>query len=185
MSQAVESELSIDDYQRIEANQLGTPLGIYKLKPGYIRIMRKLSLSLILFLISFVLITLTIISSIRWYQDQKDSYIEFLFFAHSHFAAWLAGASSLLFGMLILRVEMPRAQKEHVIVCEQGLLQIGKDFRGKDVDAVRWRDIQAIRKTFFGQEFSITHAGSETLIFSFYKDLDELIALIRQQSEVA
>jgi hypothetical protein len=38
MSQAVESKLSVEDYQLIEANQLGIPLGVYRLKAGYIRL---------------------------------------------------------------------------------------------------------------------------------------------------
>lgn len=31
MQQSVESNLSYEDHQRIEANQLGIPLGVYKL----------------------------------------------------------------------------------------------------------------------------------------------------------
>ncbi len=40
MSHSIGSQLSDEDYQLSEVNQLGTPLDIYRLKPGYIRFLR-------------------------------------------------------------------------------------------------------------------------------------------------
>ncbi|HZS77538.1 MAG TPA: hypothetical protein VFA41_13075 [Ktedonobacteraceae bacterium] len=40
MSQVIPGDLSVEDYQIIQAHQLGTPFAVYRLKPGSIRFTR-------------------------------------------------------------------------------------------------------------------------------------------------
>lgn len=61
MSQSIERQLVDEDYQRIEANQLGIPLGVYRLKPGYIRLFHWGGL--LTFVISAALLITVIITS--------------------------------------------------------------------------------------------------------------------------
>ena len=85
---------------------------------------------------------------------------------------------------MCLRIEIPRALRERIIVCEHGILQVGKRIRNKRVEVILWEDIRAIRREFFGLECSIQCRDGKVLKLNFYQNLDKLIADMRQRSGV-
>jgi hypothetical protein len=173
MSQSEGSNLSIEDYQLIEANQLGIPLGVYRLKPGYIRLFHWGGL--LTFVISAALLITVIITGLM-----KDLQFSVLF------SPFVIVFSGLLGGWFFLRVGAPQVRSMHVIVCEHGLLQIERKLGKNHVEAVHWQDILALRKLPISQEYFITRQGGKALtLTNFYQDIDELVALIRQRSGVA
>ena len=173
MSQSEGSKLSIEDYQHIEANQLGIPLGVYRLKPGYIRLFHWGGL--LTFVISAALLITVIITGLM-----KDLQFSVLF------SPFVIVFSGLLGGWFFPRVGAPQVWSMHVIVCEQGLLQIERKIGKNHVEAVHWQDILAVRKLPISQEYFITRRGGKALTLDiFYQDIDELVALIRQRSGVA
>jgi hypothetical protein len=173
MSQSEGSKLSIEDYELIEANQLGIPLGVYRLKPGYIRLIHWSSLFIII--IGVVFLGAVFIIGIR--KDPEFSVLV---------SPLLASLFLLLMGGFILSIRVPQVQSMHVIVCEQGLLQIERKIGKNHVEAVHWQDILALRKLPISQEYFITRRGGKALtLTNFYQGIDELVVLIRQQSGVA
>jgi hypothetical protein len=170
MSQSEGSKLSVEDYQRIEANQLGIPLGVYRLKPGYIRLIHRGGL--FTFIIGVVFLGAVFIIGIR--KDLEFSVL---------LSPLLASLYLLIMGGFILRIRVPQVQSMRVIVCEQGLLQIERKIGKNCVGAVHWQDILAVRKLPTSQEYAITRRGGKALTFTnFYQDIDELVALIRLRS---
>jgi hypothetical protein len=183
MSQSIEANLSDAEYQLIHANQLGTPLRIYRLRSDYIRMIRRISL--LIFIAGIViLIVVIIISAVQWHRESTGSYIGFLLFAPFPLSSGLAGLCGLLGGLLGLCIGVPRAQNEHIVICKNGLLQVGKELRGKHAGVVHWRDIRTIEKSFAFQEYSIICRIGKVIRLSFYQDIEEIIAFIRQQSDV-
>ncbi len=173
MSQSEGSKLSIEDYQLIEANQLGIPLGVYRLKLGYIRLIHWGSL----FIIIIGVVFLDAVFIIGIMKDPEFSVLV---------PPLLASLFLLLMGGFILSIRVPQVQSMHVIVCEQGLLQIERKIGKNHVEAVHWQDILAVRKLPISQEYFITRQGGKALtLTNFYQDIDELVALIRQRSGVA
>lgn len=176
MSQSIERQVSDEDYQLIEANRLGTPQGIYRLKPGSIRLLHGGGLFL---LVCGVAVPIFLITSsfMGWHKEQADDYLVF---------AQLVGLSgfSFLAGLFFLRIVVPQARMKHILVCEHGLLQVEKRIWRKHVQSVHWRDIRAIRK-FLG-EYVITYQESEICSLDImYQNIKELVSLIRQRSGVA
>jgi cell wall assembly regulator SMI1 len=162
MQQSVESNLSDEDYQRIEANQLGIPLGVYKLKSSEIRFYSRISL---LFSIMGV-ITLVGVIFIGLIQNLQFSVL---------FAPLLGGLYALFQGGVLYRFKARRAQSERVIVCVQGLLQVRRMIWSDHVEAVHWKDILT---AFVGREYSISRREGKMLTFTdAYQNLDELVAL--------
>jgi hypothetical protein len=148
---------------------------VYKLRPGYIRFLRRIGLSLIILAV-VILVAETTISFIQWRRGQTSS--DFVFFL---LYALLVSLSSLFIGWFILRLEVPQAQIEHMIVCEQGLLQVSKSIGKKQVKMMPWQNILAIKK--FPGGYSLSHREGEIIAFDImYQNVEELIALIRQQS---
>jgi cell wall assembly regulator SMI1 len=162
MQQSVESNLSDEDYQRIEANQLGIPLGVYKLKSSDIRFYSRISL---LFSIMGV-ITLVGVIFIGLIKNLQFSVL---------FAPLLGGLYALFQGGILNRFKVRQARSERVIVCVQGLLQVRRMIWSDHVEVVRWQDIQT---TFVGREYSISRREGKMLTLTdAYQNLDELAAL--------
>ncbi len=176
MSQSEGSTLSVDDYQRIEANQLGIPLGVYKLEQSYIRFIRRIGW--LIFMTGIVVLSTAII--IGLIKGPANNQLALLFLP------LLGGLYALFQGGVIYRIQVQRAQSERVIVCEQGLLQIKKRITSHRSEVVRWEGIQTIREAFFSRDYFIIRREGEALTLTrYYHDLDELIALIRLRSGVA
>ncbi len=172
MLQPDESQLSADELRVIEANQFGAPLGVYRLKSGYLRFVRIAGIFL-LFLAAVMLI-LEILDFMKNLQTADFFLASFL----------LPFVSSLLFGWLLLWIEAPRAQRQHIIVCEQGLLQIGRDIRSKDIEIVRWTNILKVNRGVLGLEYSIIRRDGKILSISLYQDIEGLFELIRERTEM-
>src|SRR5437588_6060832 len=129
MQQSVESNLSDEDYQRIEANQLGIPLGVYKLKSSYIRFYSRISL-LVSMMGVVILVGVIIIGIIK-----RPQFSVLL-------APLLGGLYALFQGSVLYRFQVRQAQSERVIVCVQGLLQVRRMIWRDHVEVVGWQDIQ-------------------------------------------
>jgi hypothetical protein len=172
MLQSVESQLSTDDVQVINTEQLGAPLGVYRLNSGYVHFVR--GAGLFLFLLAAVLLSIAILG-FRKNPQTEDSF--FLFF-------FLVFVSSLFSGWLLLWIEVPRAQREHIIVCEHGLLQTGRGIRSKNIETVRWANVRSVSPGFFGFEYSIRCRDGNTLTISLYQDIEGLFDLIRARTEM-
>jgi hypothetical protein len=176
MSQSIERQVSDEDYQLIEANQLGTPQRIYKLKPGPIRLLQGIGLFL---LVCGVAVPILLITSgfMGWHKEQADDYLVLAQLV-------VLSGFSLLAGLFSLRIVVPQARKKHVLVCEHGLLHVEKRIWRKHVQSVHWRDIRAVRK-FLG-EYAIIYRESEICSLDImYQNVKELVALIRQRSGVS
>jgi hypothetical protein len=174
MSQSIKSQLSANDYQLIEANRLGTPLGVYRLKSGYFYFLQVGGL--IIFLIGSAALVLLFIGLI------VSPHLEYVV------PPLLAGLSGIIIGGFILLVLVPQEQSAHIIVGEYGLLQIKKKMRGIHVEVVFWetmrlKDIPTARNAFTDQSYAIKYGENKKLtLSSAYQDLDELVELIVQQS---
>src|SRR5258708_21093717 len=106
MSQSEGSELSIDDYQRIEANQLGIPLGVYKLEQRYIRFIRRIGR--LIFMTGIVVLSTAII--IGLIKGPANNQLALLFLP-------LLGALYALFqGGVIYGIQFQQAQRHGFIV---------------------------------------------------------------------
>jgi hypothetical protein len=92
--------------------------------------------------------------------------------------------TALLLGLFILFIEIPRAHRERVVVCKQGLFQAGKDIKSRRVEIVEWVHIRRIYKGVFGQGYSLIRWSGEALPLSFYQDAEGLVDLIKALSKV-
>jgi len=165
MSQSSSSNFSSDDYQLIRASQLGMPLGLYKLKPSIIPLLRRAGIGFIIVGIGIIVLVIVVMLL----PQQGVPY---------YFPPLLAGLSSIIFGLLILYLEVPRAMREKIIACEGGIVQV----RHNRITTVRWEDILAIRQGLGGLDYTIRLRGGKTLDFHrFYTNFEELLALIRQR----
>lgn len=168
--QSIESQLSSDDVRLIEIEQLGVPLGVYKVKSGYIRFVR-LGGMFFLFLAAAVFI-LAILGFMK--NPQPDVFVFALFLA--------IFVGTLVPGWLLLWIEA-RAKLEHIIVCEQGLLQTELGIKSKNIETVRWSNVRRISPAFFGLGYSIMCRGGQVLTIGLYQDMRGLFELIREQTE--
>jgi hypothetical protein len=172
MSQLPESNLSDEDKLLVVANNLGSPLAVYRLRPGYIRFLYRMSWLIILIGMGILA------TSIIWFFHGLREF-QFTLFLSS----LLAGLLGLSGGIICLRVVALQAQQEHTIVCERGLLRI---VGSTCIDVVHWMEVRSIEKGLFNQLISIIYnipafPGVKSLhISSFYQDFDMLIVLIRQ-----
>jgi hypothetical protein len=172
MVQSVESQLSIDDARVIEIEQFGAPLGVYKPKAGYVHFVR--GAGLFLFFLAAVLLSITMLGFLK---HPQPGVLVLAFFL-------VVFGGSLFSGWLLLWVEAPRAQHEHIIACEQGLLQTGLGIRSKNIETVRWANIQSVSPGFFGLGYSIRCRGGMTLTISLYQDSKGLFSLMRERTEM-
>src|SRR5579884_3536755 len=115
MSQSIEQQLSANEHQLIEEYQLGTPLAIYRSALTYVRLLRGGGLFLLIAGILVSVFIFTILITGRYHGDEVILAINI----------GMAGVS-LLFGLFILYVNVPRTRNEkRIIICEHGLLQDG------------------------------------------------------------
>ncbi len=173
MLQSIASQLSEADAQLIEAYQLGTPLSIYRLKPGLLLLLHSIGFIITgCGIVQFVLAIIIVFT--RWNQEQPLGYILFSILV-------ILTILCLVMGLTILRVTVPGARKKRVVVCEQGLFQSGKNLGSKEVAVARWSDILAIKRFF--NEYFIMCQGNRVIKFeTTYQNIDELVALVKTHS---
>jgi len=172
MSITTENLLSNEDYLLVEANMLGAPLSVYTLKPGFIRFMRNVGLSI--FFIGVVALVFAIVSFLRFKPDNG-----FELFV----LAWLPALYAMFKGGLIYRIEVNRARRMRVIICEQGLLYITRRVKRDVVEVVRWKDVQEVKKEFIGKSYFLTRRGGMPItLSSSFQNMDGLVATIKDHS---
>jgi hypothetical protein len=86
---------------------------------------------------------------------------------------------AILAALLVLYIELPRVKKVHLIVCEQGLLQI----TNKQVDVVHWSDVLVIEK-YFGEYVIKRRENERFSLTSVYQNVKELVEMIRLRSGI-
>ncbi len=182
MSLPIERELSDEESSLLEAHELGKPVGIYPVRPLYMRTIRGSALFSLGLGIS-LLIFLPLISIIQWPREQADEMPGIVIVG---VLLLLSLSIFLLFvGVFLLRVEIPRARKVRIIACEHGLLFVGRGAGNKDVEAIHWSDILTIRKfkNPYGK-YIITYQDNKVMsLDSMYQDIDELIGEVRLRIE--
>lgn len=203
MPQSVEDELSVDDYRFVEANQLGTPCSIHRVKPSFIRLLSRTCIATIIMAL-LLLLSLITLHLMQWHQQDLRGLTPLSQREQEQTMLYLLAGPTLpclvmiLMGGLGLGIVIPQLQSKHIVVCEYGLVQIIQKKKSKYVEIVRWNDIQLIRniadwnlisvfirKThgFIGQSYSITRKSSRPFILDgSYQNLDELIFLIRSKT---
>ncbi len=169
MSHSIGSQLSDEDYQLSEVNQLGMPLDIYRLKPGPIRFLYGGGLFLLVLGVAVLALVIT-----GWHKAPTvdDSVVVLLV---------TIAVGSLLSGLFILGITLLDTRSERVLLCEHGLLQVKKHLGSTHVEVVRWNDIQAIKRDGF-RSYYIVQQGKGALTLTLYQKVDELVELIRQRS---
>lgn len=168
MSESAAGNLSEDDAQLIEGNQLGAPRGIYRLKAGYIRFYRYIGLALLIFCV-IIVVFIAIAALLGLPKPPAQQF---------YFLAFLSAMSCLVPGLFIELIVVPHMMNERIIICESGMLQV----RNNRATVVRWEDLVAIRQGLGGLDCSIRLRGGKTLDFHrFYTNCEELLALIRQR----
>ncbi len=162
MQHSMHSQLSEEDAQLIDLNQLGSPLGIYRLKPGLIRFLYGGGLFLLVLGVAVLALVIT-----GWHKAPTvDNAVVVLLVT--------IAVGSLLSGLVILGITLLDTRSERVLLCEYGLLQV----------MVRWNDIQAIKRDGF-RSYYIVQQGKGALTLTLYQKVDELVELIKQRSGVA
>ena len=167
MTQLMEYQLLDADRQFINVNGLGTPLAMYKMKPIY---------RFLLFVGGILLLVLGLtISGLVWYGDQVVDKVSFAMYVGLSLVGFLAG-------IYVLCVELPRIQRQHIVLCEQGLLQVKEMPRGRQLKVVYWRDILTIRRLYDG--YYIMQRGGEAFTLDIlYWHVKELVQYIKQKSQ--
>jgi len=84
-------------------------------------------------------------------------------------------------GLAILRIAVPGARNKRVIVCERGLVQIGRRIGSKQVEVVYWSDILTIKR-FFHEYFIVYKINKVLELEITYQNIYGLVELIRSQS---
>jgi len=171
MAQPIEHQLSDEDYQLITANGLGPPLAVYKIKPFYLSFLFATGVCLLVMGLTIGGLVLS--------GDQGGDKGSFASFAMYMGLALL----SFFVGIFVFRVELPRVQKQHIIVCEQGLLQMEELSRRRKIEVLHWRNILSIRRRYGG--YHVMQRGH--VIFTLdilYQHVKELVALIKLRSRL-
>jgi hypothetical protein len=151
MIRSTEQQLSEEDAQLIEANDLGSPFAIFKINPMYISFMYFLFFLLVIFFLIFASAGLIYVIGPNW-QGSDIDYLSLALVA--------VMIASCLFGVIfILRVALPEAQKQRIIVCEQGLLEVKETLRGRKIAVVDWQDVRRIQRLY--GEYLIKQRGGE------------------------
>ena len=176
MEYSMQTQLSNEDAQLSELNQLGRPLDIYRIRPGYIRFLYGSGLCFIILggILLASIIARIIIGMPNAYSNDVLTAVPLV----------IVSIGVLLCGFVVLGIALPSIRSERVLMCEQGLLQIKKRLRSNYVEAVRWNDILAIKRGAFSSYY-ILRRGKTALSLAFYQKADELVELIRQQNGVA
>lgn len=174
MSITTENLLSNEDYLLVEANTLGAPLNVYKLKPSYIRFIRRVGL--FIFWFGVIVLVFAILSFLR---GRPDDLLTFFVMA------LLPGLYAILQGGMFYRIEVNRARRMHIVICEQGLLYVSLKVKRDLVEVIRWKDVQEVKKEFIGKSYYLSRRGGMPITLSgSFENLDELIATIRERSKI-
>lgn len=167
--------ISEEDAQLIEANQLGTPLGVYRMGARIIKVFRRVSFVFIIVGALLVILESTLLLGRYSFSQQQ---LGSVFFS----SPFLAGVCSMIFGFVTFKTGFAHLLNERIIVCENGLIQLRKN----RVEAAHWRDLKAIREKLGGLDYALDRRGGQALVFNrFYTNFDELVALIKQLSGLA
>jgi len=168
MSHLVKSRLSIEDSHCIETYQLGLPLGVYTLNPGWSRFFYCIGV----FLIIASIASLSVV--IATYNGPFDL---------GFFNVLLVCLSTPLFGGMVLRIWVPQTRRQHVVICEQGLLQVDRVIGKHRIEVMHWKDILTAWDSMFGRAYTIfCHDNKPITLTQAYQDFDEMVALIQQHS---
>lgn len=119
MSQRSVSEISNEDSRLIEANQLGTPLRLYKLRYGLIRLWSGTIISMII----MGCIALVALLTFTFMNGSLPSLWHGYLGKFGLFLPLLVSVLSIACGLFIFYATVPRDRNERVIVCESGLFQ--------------------------------------------------------------
>lgn len=169
MAQSIEKQLTDEDYQLINANGLGPPLAVYTMKPFYLYFLFAAGVCLLVMGLTIGGLVLS--------GDQggdKGSFASFAMYMGLSLVGFLAG-------IYVLCVERPRVQKQHIVVCEQGLLQMEELSRRRKIEVLHWRYVLAIKR--LHGEYYITQRGHDAVTLTIlYQHVKELIALIKMHS---
>ena len=165
--------LSNEDYLLVVSNMLGAVLSVYTLKPGYIRFMRNVGLSI--FFIGVVALVFAIVSFFRFKHDDDLELLVVL----------LPALYAMFKGGLIYRIEVNRARRMRVILCEQGLLYVTRRIKRDVVEVVSWKDVLDVKKEFIGKSYYLARRrGMPITLSSSFQNMDELVGVIRERSEM-
>jgi hypothetical protein len=96
----------------------------------------------------------------------------------------IQSVAPVIFGLLVFCGEIPRARREHVVVCERVLLQGGKDKKNRRIEVVEWINVREIQQKMFGLEYSILCRSGDTLSLSMYENTQSLVDLLKTLSEI-
>ena len=174
MSITMENLLSDEDYLPVDKNMLGAPLGIYALKPSYIRFIRRVGRSIFWF--GVIVLLIAIIGFFRGKSD--DQFTLFLM-------TLLPASYAILKGSVFYRIEVNRARRMRVIICEQGLLYVTRKIKRDVVETVCWKDVLEVKKELIGKSYYLEHRGGMPITLSSnFQNLDGLVAVIRERSGV-
>lgn len=172
MSLEMEDRLSDEEYLQIETHMLGAPLSVYKLKLSYIRFIRRIGL--FIFWFGVVVLVFAIVGFFRGKSD--DQFALFIM-------TLLPASYAMLKGGVFYRIEVKRARRMRVILCEQGLLYVSRKIRSDFFEVVRWKDILKVKKELIGKSYSLILGNSMPItLSSSFENLDKLVATIRERS---
>lgn len=170
MMTTTENVFSHEDFQLIEVHQLGSPLAIFHIKPGTIRLLRWVGRLIFLIGIFTLIMDLT----------QK---LEFDLASPT----FIGSLCELLVGGVFYSLMVQQARSTRAIVCEHGLLQVSKKIIKIQAEAVLWKDILSIAERSIGQECTITYLAkkpfTQLTLTRSYQNLDELVTLITERSK--
>ena len=173
MTLPIEQQLSEEEYQVIEGNRLGVPLSTYKLRSWPIQFLFGASLCIFLVGCSTAVIAITI-GFMGVYTEQSSGY--FILAVLVCFSI-----PGLFFGLLGLRKMVPQSRKQYIVVCEYGFFQVGSKGWKKQIEVVRWKDIQSVRK--FLVEYAIIYGENKNFILDrMYQHVKELVEHVKIQS---
>lgn len=168
MSQIFESHFSVEDYQLIEKNQLGTLLKVYR--PSK----RSVLLDCVFgFIGSFTLVSLSL-----------------LFLFTRSLPAWpgpllptLVGVFLLVMGGVLGVTTLPDARKSRLLIGETGMLQVTQVLGFTRVSPLSWKHILGIYKTPVFDEYRVVDRKGQAVVISafLYPDGDQLLTSIRER----
>ncbi len=177
MAQSSKSHLSEEDYHLMEVNHLGSSLRVYRLKPGFIFFLGAESLFLH---IMAVLLSIGVALNIRQFFIKQPDPSVVAIIAVTIFGIFIAE----LYALILL----PHQQKRHLIVCENGLLEVRKLIRKNLVEIVYWAEMVELKSgVSFMLDYHIIHRGKKGVftLFSSYQHYGDLIEVITERMREA
>lgn len=173
MRRAFEHRLTDEDIQLIEAHHLGACLNIYKIWLGAIYFLRGFGC----LVFGIGIISAVIVIPLHFIGAPTEQLINNFFFISLLFQE----AFCLLLGWWCLRIAIPQYRKKHLVICEQGFLQVEDTRLIRRVEIVYWPDIRSVKKLILG--YVIAYREHETCSLDIlYQNVGELAELIKQRS---